>query len=273
MVCTARVKSPNIDAFRAIEPGVEWCADWRTTIESTDAAVVCLPWDVTPNVVAELLACPKPILIEKPLALKGGDLKDLPVEGIKRVAFNRRFYEPVVALKERIETGGLRSAEVSICDSEARIVEAMGESIRPHLRAYHTVHMFDLVNWLFEPSVDHGKQVASAGALLRSKRCDAPVWIGLHRDAPVAWSIRCFFDDDSLWVLRPIEELAVFKGMDVRQIGTGPRSYTPVQIQRISAPAMGKPGFLKQMNAFLKGDQGPIPEDNLKALQLIEAIS
>lgn len=275
VVCTARHDSPNLDAFRHIAPSAEWCAGVDIVLEcrDIDGVVVSLPWNETPKHLARLLLIDKPVLIEKPLALRSEDIPEAWI-GDKRVAFNRRFYEPVVSLKERIDRGGLVSAEVTINDSESRLVDTMGEAIRPNLRAYHAVHMFDLVRWLF--AVDFGDiSLARRDIMVLQARREGmgPILVNVHRDMPVTWSIRCYFGDNTLWALNPLEQLAIYQGMKVSEVAHGLRSHAPVCIKRIDAPTFRKPGFLGQMRAFLHGDLGPTPTDNLHALKLIEALA
>ena len=289
---TRSPNSPRWQSFRSVAPDARYVADGAALLDdpALDAVIVCLPWDVLPVWLPRLLAIPRPVLIEKPIGLDRAGLAaaltgpSLRTEG-KMVGFNRRFYEPVGRLRERLGAGGLKAAEITISEDVARLVGRYRPEIVPHIPAYSSAHLLDLALHLLGPLAPvHMTAIAESGpaAPFRSynglllTEAGVPVWLCLNAHDPVAVGIRCRFADHTVWHLSPVERLTVYCGYEVKdpEPGRNIRRYLPAAVETVDADLTLKPGFLAQMAAFLSGDFGPAarPVDSLALLALIEEI-
>lgn len=253
-----------------------------------DAVIVALPWHEMPRRLAWLLRCPKPMLLEKPVALGTADLAAAVAgadksTGNKRVAMNRRFYGTVRRLAERIGQGGLLSADIIISEDVVRLERTLGPEIVPHLLAYNSCHILDVALFLLGPmQADCVVRTPSADPRLPSIRAllscgtKVPVGLSLYADMPAEIGIRCYFDDRTIWSLAPMERLRVFDGYDIEEPSPAIpiRRYTPRAALDIWVETRFKPGIVEQMANFCQG--GPAPaatlDDARLVLGLIEAL-
>ena len=256
-----------------------------------DAVVACLPWNLTEKWLPKLLSTPKPVLIEKPIALSTKALRavldrsNVKLEN-KLVGFNRRFYAPVQRLKERLDQGGLKSVEITISESVDRLVERYSAEIIPHTLAYSSCHILDAALYLLGPMTPvsiYGYQergypapFRSLNGLLRTKQ-GIPVAFSMNAEDPVPVGIRFRFDDRTAWLLSPMERLVAYRGYEV--IEPTPevriRRYSPRPILESIADSACKPGFVEQMRAFTTGEGREIaatPMDSMHLLGLIESV-
>lgn len=289
---TRRADSDNWRAFAQAVPGARYVPDGASMLADAeiDAVVACLPWHEMPAWTGRLLACAKPVLIEKPLALAAAPLAALlaaapGTAGIKMVGFNRRFYETVGRVRARLAQGGLKAVYATISEDIGRHVAGHGAGVIAHLLPYASAHSLDLLLHLLgplrvervyrHPERGYPAPFASLNGVLETA-AGIPVFLALNADDPVAAGLRFLFDDHTSWVLAPLERLDVFQGYDIaaEAPGSSIRRYRPRQIASHDEPAALKPGFLAQARAFLGGDPGPAasPEESLALLRLVEAL-
>lgn len=289
---TRTLDSPRWTAFSEISPDAAYVADARSMLSSDalNGLVVCLPWTEIPQWLPDLLACPKPVLIEKPIALKSDTARSaLAAAGKaadnKMVGFNRRFYGPVSRLKERLSDGGLKAAHVTISENVSRLIERYGPSIAPHILAYSSCHILDLAMHLFgRLTISHIHTYEEPGYEvpfrayngLLTTATDVPISLAINGDDPVGVGIRCLFDDHTAWHLSPIEMLNIYQGYDIQEPepDINIRRYTPKAVERVIVDTKFKPGFVEQMQAFLSGNFGCAARasESLELLELIESI-
>ncbi len=287
---TRRADSPNWQAFRAEAPGARFVADGAAllTDNEVEGVVVGLPWHEMPHWTQRLLACPKPMLIEKPLALDAGALETAlaaaPRNGNKIVGYNRRFYVTVGRLRERLAQGGLKAVYATMSEDVARHVEAHGPRVLAHLLPFAS-HSLDLLLHLLGPLAParvyayaergYPAPVASFNGVLETK-AGIPVFAAINTDDPAPAGLRFLFDDHTSWVLAPLERLEVYRGYEIAPEAPGStiRRYTPRLVERVDEPAGQKPGFLAQARAFLSGRaaEAARPHESLALLRLIAAL-
>lgn len=291
---TRRADSPNWQAFRAEAPGARFVADGAAmlTDNEVEGIVVSLPWHEMPAWTVRLLACPKPMLIEKPLALEAAALESAlasapaftRANGNKIVGYNRRFYVTVRRLRDRLAQGGLKAVYATMSEDVARHVEAHGPSVLAHLLAFAS-HSLDLLLHLVGPLAParvyaHAERgypapVASFNGVLETE-AGIPVFVAINTDDPAPAGLRFLFDDHTSWVLAPLERLEVYRGYEIAPEAPGAaiRRYTPRLVERVDEPAEQKPGFLAQARAFLSGRtaEAARPQESLALLRLIAAL-
>jgi predicted dehydrogenase len=283
--------SPNWAAFRLRAPGARFAGDPAELLEdeSLDAVVVCLPWQVADVWSKRLLACPKPLLIEKPLGLAAdrlrASLRRYPDVRNKLVGYNRRYYRTVACVRDRLAQGGLKAVQATISEDVERHVARHGPEVVPHLLAFSSSHFLDLLLHLvgalrvvrLSAHAEGGPAApfVSFNGLLETST-GIPVSLALNAGDPSPAGLRFLFDDHTTWILQPLERLRVYDRYvvsDDRPESTI-RSYTPHEALALDEPADYKPGFLAQMRSFLGEDFGPgaRPQDGLNVLNLIDEI-
>ena len=288
---TRRADSLNWRAFCDAVPGVRFVAEGAAllTDNEIEGLVVCLPWHEMPNWTARLLACSKPMLIEKTLALDVSLLETAlavaPANENKIVGFNRRFYVTVERVRARLVQGGLKAVYATISEDIARHVENQGPPVLAHLLSYASSHSLDLLLHLLGPlevasiygyaERGYPVPVSSFNGVLETAE-GRPVFVAINADDPVPAGLRFLFDDHTSWVLAPLERLEVFRGYEIAPVAPGSmiRRYAPRLIERVDEPAELKPGFLTQAHAFLSGryEQAARPQDSVTLLRLIAAL-
>jgi len=290
--CAKRPQSPNWERFLDAAPDARRLSSPEDVLEDAqvEAVIACLSWDVMPDWTARLLACPKPVLLEKPIALAAEAAQaavaapDARLEN-KLIGYNRRFYEPVARLRWRLGKGGLKAVDAVISEPIENHVERLGDEIVAHLIPFSSAHTLDLILHLFGPLAvvriaahpEHGAAApfVSYNGLLETA-AGVPVSLALNAYDPSPAGVRCRFDDGTTWHLSPLEVLMVYQGTEVRQPTPeyNIRRYTPKVVNQYMVDTAMKPGFAAQMAAFLSGSYGPgaTPEEAVAVLDLIEAI-
>ncbi len=292
-VCTASDSSPNRGAFCKIAPHARHMTDGEELLADTEleGIVACLPWDVMPQWAVRLVQTPKPVLMEKPIGFSSDEARAL-VASVgktatnKLVGYNRRFYETVVHLRERVKKGGLKAVHAVISESVANQIERHGRDIVPALVIFSSVHTLDLLQHLFgpvkpvalAPHVEKGRAapfVSFNGLLVAAG--GIPITVSLNADDPISVSLRCLFDDGKAWELSPLETLNIYEDFDVQPPAPehNIRRYVPRSKARHEADASFKPGCYAQMAAFLSGDFGPgaTMDDAVAVLDLIDSLA
>lgn len=233
-----------------------------------DAVIVSTPWYEIAKLLPLLFSSAKPMLIEKPLELNCAALKEVAEKpgaicSNKVVGFNRRFYQTTQELKRRIEKGGLKAVSVTISEDIDKYLRNYSSEIIPYVIEFGSVHILDLAFHLLgeikpvQVYASHNKRgvpTASYNGLLEASQMNIPISLTLNMSDPSPVGIRCRFDDETTWVLSPLETLTVYDYYEVREpIPTDPiRRYVPHVNKKLEEPRDGKPGFSAQMEAFVQ---------------------
>jgi predicted dehydrogenase len=291
--CSTGTSSRRWRDFASAAPEARFEPDAELLLADShvDAVVACLPWNLTEKWLPKLLSTPKPVLMEKPIALSTKalgavlDRSDIRLEN-KFVGFNRRFYAPVQRVKKRLDQGGLKSVEITVSESVDRLVERHDSEIIPHILAYSSCHILDAALYLLGPMTPvsiYGYQergypapFRSMNGLLRTRQ-GVPVVLSVNAEDPVPVGIRFRFDDRTAWLLSPMERLVACRGYEVLEPTPEVRirRYNPKPFLESIADSSTKPGFVEQMRAFTTGEGREIaatPMDSMRLLGLIESI-
>lgn len=258
--------------------------------DDVDAVVVTAAWDAMEDWLPPLCESGKPGLMEKPIALGASSLAAKMARcgaGLANVAvgFNRRFYEPVARLRDRLKAGGLVAVDIVLSEDISGLLDAHGPAIVPHVMAFSSCHILDLALHLFgeldlirvkRRRILFGEVAVPALHGLAETADGVPVFVSINVGAPVAVGIRCQFDDRTVWHLQPIETLTVYDGVTPRRDGPG-GMITGVTLdiaETVQVDRTFKPGFVAQMQAFLSGRQDLLarPADALAVLRFMERL-
>lgn len=291
--CATSAESPRWREFQSLAPQASFVESGRALLEDPeiDAVIACLPWNVTETWLPELLTTPKPVLVEKPVALsssafsKAMDTSQARPDN-KFVGYNRRFYRSVQRLKERVHQGGLKSVEITISETVGSLSAVFGPEIIDHILIYSSCHTLDTAVYLLgalHPVKVYGYQDGGYPRPFRSitglLELDegTPVFLSILADNPTPIGIRVFFDDQTTWHLSPLERLIAYKGY--KRIEPTPevniRRYFPEPFLEINEDTEFKPGFLDQMKAFMGGEGRHIAAtlaENLQLLRFVETL-
>lgn len=284
--------SARWDVFRRIAPEARFLEPEALIHDpEVDAVIVTLPWNVTHTFLPLLFPSQKPMLIEKPLALDADTLTQaISQPGVilenKLIGFNRRYYRTVERVAERIRKGGLKAVSATISEEMQRHVRNHGMEIVPHVLAFSSAHTLDLLHFLLGPLqvadiVAHAEKeypgARSYNGLLRATRGGIPVLLSLNVGDPSPAGIRFLFENGVTWVLAPLEGLSTYDRYEIIEPAdkANIRQYKPHLCEEVREQADGyKPGFLRQMRAFVANDFGPGAkvEDSIALLALIDAL-
>ena len=287
------VESPRWRAFKTEAAQARFESNVHAVLEDPDIDMVvsCLPWNVTETWLPELLSTPKPVLLEKPIALSSEALSSAMGQAEatlhnKYIGFNRRFYRTVQKLRERVAEGGMKSVEIVISETVAGLAKTYGEEIIDHVLVYSSCHILDIALHILgalQPIKIYGYEDQSYARPFRSLTglletgLGAPVFLTIMAENPVPVGLRIFFDDRTTWHLSPLEHLVAYREYEL--IEPTPdvkiRRYIPKPFLEINEGTEFKPGFWEQMKAFTTGDGHHIsatPEESLELLRLIETI-
>lgn len=287
------IDSPRWRTFVSAAPTARFEPNGETLLSDPDidAIISCLPWNLTEVWLPRLLVTPKPVLIEKPIALSSHaawmalshpDAKP----NNKIVGFNRRFYPSLQRLKERFSQGGLKAAEINISEMLNRLAELYGPDIISYAVIYSSSHIIDAAMYLFgklKPIRLYGHEeqgypvpFRSLTGLLETAE-GIPITLSINAENPVSAGIRLFFDDGTTWHLSPMEHLVAYRGYKIIEptAEVKIRRYIPQPFFESIVDASLKPGFLEQMRAFTLGEGREIaatPADSVELLRFIETI-
>lgn len=291
--CATSADSPRWREFKSIAPEARFEPDGCAILEGpdVDAVVACLPWNVTETWLPKLLSTPKPVLIEKPVALSSSVLAEAMAAPEARLenkftGYNRRFYRTVQELKARVLQGGIKSIEITLPETVGRLSDTFGPEMIEHTLVYSSCHTLDTMVYLVgmpRPVKIYGhwesgyaRPFQSLAGLLELDD-GTPVFLSIMADNPAPMGIRIFFDDQSTWHLSPLERLIAYRGYERLEPVPGAKipRYLPQPFLEINEDADLKPGFLDQMDAFLSGRCRQIAatlEEDLELLHLIETL-
>ena len=291
--CGTSESSPHWREFKSVATGARFENDLAAVLEDSklDAVVACLPWNVTETWLNEILSTPKPVLLEKPIALSSEILANTISNSEatlhnKLVGFNRRFYRTVKKLKKRVEQGGVKSVEITISETVADLANTYGDEIIEHILVYSSCHILDTAVHILGPlkpvrvygfpdSV-YSRPFHSLTGLLETTQ-GTPVFLSIMADNPAPVGLRIFFEDQTTWHLSPLERLVAYRGYDIvgPSDGTNIRRFTPKPFLEIDEDSEFKPGFFAQMRAFADGEERHIsatPQESLELLRFIETL-
>ncbi len=195
------------------------------------------------------------ILCEKPVSYNLKELKKIQISFPNvRVAYNRRFYESVNFLKKKLKDEFLNHVTnielpEKILKSKKKYESILGNS----------VHIFDLMNYLFE----NPKMLNITNKLNKNKffknfhfisKKNNVVNLLCNWNSSSNFKIEVFFSGGK-YLLKPIEVLSIFKGMNVIEpsMNVPIRTYVPTKIFQTKFEKKKlkfKPGFKLQAENF-----------------------
>jgi predicted dehydrogenase len=232
--------------------------------ESPDALVVCTPWNVTQDIIPQLIQTGIPMMIEKPVALSSKRIADILENCSTKhvmVGYNRRFYDFIPGLKEQIQNNPLHSVSLSLPESVQALEKRHSADMRSSILLYMSSHWLDLTRYLigdFEvcamtKNVNVNGQICGYHGLFKASRLGTPIHYRSDFDAPQNISIEFTFKD-SIWRLSPIEKLTVVEGMNcIEPSSASPtRQYLPNIVREVQSKSRYKPGFDLQWEYFIK---------------------
>jgi predicted dehydrogenase len=212
--------------------------------------------------IAELLQCAmksnNAVLVEKPVVLES-QLFDQFHDSTNRVivGFNRRFYAAVTEAKKFVSERPACLIQLHV--PESIMLNSDGEWEYSRVKTNST-HAFDLLSFITGgvhdlkiDSVIRDSKKTAAIATGRSNRGDmCSIVANWNASANFALTVD---SGDERFELKPLEEGAFYKGLEVVQSSTsGRRTYVPKKIASFLEPNdsdIYKPGFLGQAQALL----------------------
>lgn len=217
-----------------------------------------------------------PVLVEKPVFTTIQQISEFDHFAVKdnliQVGYNRRFYQTILYLREKIKAHGLSMMRLSV--PELSFSRSISQEERAVTVIENSVHMLDLFIHLSgvtagELAVEvikfrSGNPVVCLGA--RAMQCN------ITFGAPGNYSIEAITEDGILLILKPLESLFEFSDMEVIQPDSQLpfRRYLPQLTREISAfEGNLKPGFLGQAKSFMSLIKSQ--ESDLVACSLREA--
>jgi predicted dehydrogenase len=229
-------------------------------------------WDAiiiasAPDSLVDLLQCAmksnNAVLVEKPVVLESQLFERFQGSPDKViVGFNRRFYAAVLEAKKFV-------TEKPACVIQLQVPESI--MLKPDGKwdysrvKTNSIHAFDLLNFvtggLHDLKIDfvfRDSKKTAAVVTTRSTRGDVCLIVA-NWNAPANFSLTIDSNDER-FELKPLEDGALYKGLEVVQAGSsGRRTYVPKKIAAFSESDdsdVYKPGFLGQAQALLDLTQG-----------------
>jgi len=267
---TSNKNSKKWKTFRKQNPNIKFKEHINDILNSkkVDYIISCMPVNMHKKYCKKLLTTKKPVLIEKPLHDDFFQLKKI-LSNIshtllknKFIGYNRRFYKTVGVLKKRIQKGGVKSVEITISENYKHISKKyITNKLKSILNVGSSSHILDLAIYFFGPiSIlkrwTYKKKFNSYSFLLSTKKKNIPIFVNINPHDPSSIGFKIRFDDETLWVLSPIEKLAVYKGYDIVYLNSHKfnKKYLPKVISETVEEEKFRPGFYHQMNSFINQD-------------------
>ncbi len=264
----ADLNSKNVDRFSF--------AIIATAIESLE--------DVTLSLIGAGI---RSVLLEKPGVLDSGtclrlNQKAEAAGALVRVAFNRRFYQSVLALSQRLATEPPVGAHFDFTEWAWQIAEGSNPAeVKRRWAIANSIHVFDTVAHLLGPFDDiralrsgagdldwHPQASTFAGSCLCGK---TPVSYGASWIAPGRWDVQVM-TREGRYKLSPMEKLQVLR----------PRTVVWEELPADdSIDEEFKPGLARMVEAFAAGVEAgeagmfkklPTLAENARLLQSIEKV-
>jgi len=285
---TKNENSINWKSFKKIFPLTKFLKTEKILErKDIDRIVTCLPVDEQIKYCEKLLSSKKPILIEKPLHINYIALKKiLTTKNLflknKAIAYNRRQYEVVNILKNKIKKSLIKSVDINISENYDVLKKKSKKKINKfYLFTGSTSHILDLSLFLFgklkilNKWQCNDKKLKSTSLLLNTNK-KFPIFVKINSNDPENASIKVRFIDHTLWSLCPIEKLNIYNGNKIIKSRNNffNKEYKSILKQSYKETKKLKPGFLKQMKNFsnLNFKELVGPQQNLKFIKLLKEI-
>jgi len=252
-----------------------------------DRIVSCLPIDEQVKYCKKLLSSKKPILIEKPLHFKYKELKKIFATkklflNNKAIAYNRRNYEVVNILKNKIKKSLIKSVDINISENYGILKKKFNKKVNKiFLHTGSSSHICDLAFFLFGDLKIvnkwlHNKKKLKSISLLLNTNNKFPIFVKINSKDPENASIKVRFIDNTLWSLSPIEQLNIYNENKIIKSKNNffGKEYKPVLKYNYKENKKLRPGFLKQMKNFVDLNFKKLvrPQQNIKLIKFFEEI-
>ncbi|MHC4124670.1 MAG: Gfo/Idh/MocA family oxidoreductase [Planctomycetota bacterium] len=261
-VVVARKDSLNIEKFAerykvrkklySVGSFLEYCDKSKNVI---DCILVCTPWDITEQVLEELLTLDIPIMKEKPAVLSIDGLNKLKKkDNIDNlfVAYNRRYYDFIPTLRRLLESESPLCIDILCAEPIKETLKYPEEKIRRYLVYERASHMVDLLFYLFSDNISMKNifEISSGNWISEFFVGEkTPLYIKILKDCPQNLYLRIFFNRKVVEI-SPYEKMTIYNKL-VRQKIEGRRIYSPSIDKQIEVDYRFKPGFLNQMRYFI----------------------
>lgn len=268
--CASSINSKTVDSF-ALKHNINHV--WNDPIKLLesydlwDGVIISASVNSTLELLKEAIKSSKPILVEKPVALKSVDLINYKNHAPSNVlvAYNRRHYSTVALACKFVSDRNMVRATMTLPENVS------SEMQDPYYRIHeNTVHGLDMLNYIFGgvviehvSNIDTNNNFFGRHALLRSKLGHL-ISLLMNWKAPTNYSLSI---DDSIerLDLLPFEKFQKYHGMKVVEPSDEypVRQYVPNMIGSGSVfdglPTEIKPGFLGQAKEFASLINGGVP--------------
>jgi predicted dehydrogenase len=263
------------------------CQDINQLLNSKlDAVIVCSSTESQIEVLMALRDLNLPVLVEKPVALSSEPIIDLhpSLNSKVMVGFNRRFYSSTQEMKKNLDRS--RGVYFSCNIPEISWEIQSEEEKRKDFILQNTIHIFDLLNYLFgevEEFFYKGKSNSQVNEkIIHFSTINGHTGlISLTFGIPDNPSITANLPGKRLTLL-PIEIFKEFEGLEMKKIGKVNKTYKPIETTTWlpqDVDTVYKAGFVMQMQEFRKfidGDPlsiGANLSDAYKAIRLAEVVN
>jgi predicted dehydrogenase len=279
---SARAKSLG-DEFQV----KEICQDINQLLNSKlDAVLVCSSTESQIAILDSLKDIDLPILVEKPVALSSNSIINLHprLKSKTMVGFNRRFISSIQEMKVNMN---ISQAVYFFCNIPELSWEIQSnEEKRKEFILENTIHIFDLLNYLFGEAkeiIHKGKSNSQVNEKIIhfSTVKGHSGLISITFGIPDNPSITAHLPGKRLTLL-PLEIFREFQGMEMKRIGNVNKTYRPIETTTWhpqNFDTVYKAGFVKQMQEFRKFiDGSPLTiganlTDAYKALKFAEIVN
>ena len=257
-----------------------------------DGVMIVVPVEENVDALDRVLRANKPILTEKPVAHRSSDLepyldRHVPI----LVAYNRRFFRPVIATKEEVSSNPKFLGHMVFPQMINTPKQTSDDPI--YLQSYFAsvnIHGLDMARFILgDLQVEHVQQLRNDGGSLLGIAGTLSTAKGSLLQFLGNFQASSNFSFTLDWPgkrfeLRPLEFATIYEGMEVveptKELPM--RTYKPKPSASIDLEDIDykfKPGYVRQAEAFGKyireGDTGSIAQlqDAYEALKLAEALA
>jgi predicted dehydrogenase len=249
-----------------------------------DGFIVCTPPSITPNILKHLSLFGKPILVEKPISYNLQFLKEIETFSAAPiyVAYNRKFYESVTAIKNQIKDQEVFFNITIIESSFMKSKENLKEII-----CGNSVHILNLCLHIFGELQVTDLQIMENDLGITGKFNNSSeknvgslqILFGVPKNSSIE-----ILANNFRGYLSPIESLARFDSFKIIEPNEfdSVRRYIPTWSKDtpsvVASSAHFKPGFLEQSKAFMKvclgGENNSLSniDDAIKTLEIATEI-
>jgi|TARA_Y100000294_G_scaffold154493_1_gene154154 hypothetical protein len=254
--------------FKRINPKVKYMSSKQIiNHKKIDYIFSLLPYIKQIEYFPKLISSKKNMFIEKPFFHNSKKFDKLIRKNKKNlknkyISFNRRFYDVVKILKNRIKKRDIKFIRVNINENFTQ--KTLNKSLRfKKLLPYFgsSSHIIDLLFYLFEKitflknfSKQDNKNYPTSYVLLKIHR-NIPIFLFIEKNVPLKNGIEVIFKDNSIWSLTPIEKLQIFKGYKITKNKDKRQNYLNYEQRLVyekKEKSDYKPGLKKSIQYFLK---------------------